>query len=143
MSEIGYCEGEVCNRDGCEGVIHIPGPKNCSCHISPPCGECTSDRTCCPECDWVAVDDPLYAEDISSISFSGDGFASIQTKPRILDPSKVDFVCKLHSGSSMIKEGVYPESMTREEVEKEVVGTFGGGFQQFGGGKFRYIAYTD
>lgn len=43
----------------------------------------------------------------------------------------------------MIKEGVYPEHLTRQEVEKEVKGTFGGRFEHFGNGKFKYIAYTD
>lgn len=28
-------------------------------------------------------------------------------------------------------------------VAKKVVGTFGGRFERFGGGKFKYIAYTD
>jgi len=28
-------------------------------------------------------------------------------------------------------------------VESVVKGTFGGRFEQFGGGKFKYIAYTD
>jgi hypothetical protein len=43
----------------------------------------------------------------------------------------------------MIKQGVYPEHMTLAEVEKEVVGTFGGRFEYFGGGRFKYVAYTD
>lgn len=47
----------------------------------------------------------------------------------------------------MIKEGVYPESGDRAadmaRVRKEVDGTFGGRFDYFGHGKFKFIAYTD
>lgn len=56
---------------------------------------------------------------------------------------KIEFVCKSHSNSSMIKEGTYPEAMSRNEVEEVVKGTFGGRFDHFGGGRFKYIAYTD
>ncbi|MGA0610052.1 hypothetical protein [Caldimonas sp. KR1-144] len=47
------------------------------------------------------------------------------------------------SNSSMMKVGTYPLSMSREEVEKEVAGTFGGTFLSFGNGRFEYRAYTD
>lgn len=63
--------------------------------------------------------------------------------PRPLDATKIDWRNASHSNSSMIKEGVYPEGTTIGEVEKLVKGTFGGRFIQFGGGKFKYIAYTD
>ena len=43
----------------------------------------------------------------------------------------------------MIKEGVYPEGMTKEQVREKVKGSFGGRFESFGNGKFKYIAYTD
>jgi len=43
----------------------------------------------------------------------------------------------------MIKEGVYPLHMSMEEVRQEVRGTFGGRFEYFKDGKFKYIAYTD
>lgn len=56
---------------------------------------------------------------------------------------KLKWVGKAHSSSSMIKEGTYPLKMSKEEVESEVRGTFGGRFEYFGNGKFKYIAYTD
>ena len=64
-------------------------------------------------------------------------------KPRPLDPSKLDYHSLSHTHFSMIKEGVYPEGMTKDEVLKEIAGTFGGRFEHFGNGKFKYIAYTD
>lgn len=53
----GYLEGEICNRDGCDGVIKEKKPENCSCHISPPCGACTTPREYCDKCDWRAIDE--------------------------------------------------------------------------------------
>jgi hypothetical protein len=64
-------------------------------------------------------------------------------EPRPLDPTKVDWRYVPHTHFTMIKEGVYPLHLSREEVEKEVVGTFGGRFERFGNGHFKYIAYTD
>ena len=64
-------------------------------------------------------------------------------EPRPLDASKVDWHSKPHTNSSMIKEGVYPEGLSSAEVEEKVRGTFGGRFEYFGKGKFKYIAYTD
>lgn len=53
-------------------------------------------------------------------------------EPRPLDATKVDW-----------HKGVYPEGTGIEEVRKLVDGTFGGRFEHFGGGKFKFIAYTD
>lgn len=70
-------------------------------------------------------------------------------RPRALDPTRLDWRSRAHSNSSMIKEGVFPHPMTRSDVEKAVVGTFGGRFQSFRDatpeqpGAFTYIAYTD
>jgi hypothetical protein len=139
--ELGYCEGDTCGRDGCDGAIELEKVTNCSCHLSAPCWGHENADMCCRECGWRAADDPLCVRELSSISM-GD-LPYVQTKPRVLDSTKIDWVAKLHSSSSMIKEGVYPTHMTREEVEKEVIGTFGGRFERFGNGHFKYIAYTD
>jgi len=50
MEEVGFTEGEKCNREGCDGIIDIHPSENCSCHISPPCYSCTSPRAFCPVC---------------------------------------------------------------------------------------------
>lgn len=62
---------------------------------------------------------------------------------RPLDPTKIDYRIRSHSSSSQICEGVYPEGTTKAEVEARVRGTFGGRFESFGNGRFKYIAYTD
>lgn len=64
-------------------------------------------------------------------------------EPRPLDPTKIDWYSKSHTNSSMIKEGVYPEGVTQQQVREAVSGTFGGRFEHFGNGRFKYIAYTD
>lgn len=142
MSELGYCEGDTCSRDGCEGVIELEPVKDCSCHIAAPCWRHENADMYCRDCGWRAADDPLCVREIASISMGGP-LPYIQTKPRVLDPTKIDWVAKVHSSSSMIKEGVYPLHLSREEVEKEVLGTFGGRFEYFRDGQFKYIAYTD
>lgn len=141
MSAIGHEEGEVCGRNGCQGVIEFePHPGNCSCHISPPCSACTSVDLCCPECGWEARKEVIndYVVTVNTKSLVYEAW-----KPRPLDPTKIDWHSKPHSNSSMIKEGVYPEGTSIDEVRTAVNGTFGGRFEHFGGGKFKFIAYTD
>ena len=53
--EIGYLEGERCNRDGCCGIIEAyPKEGCCSCHINSPCSYCTTPTEYCPICGWDA-----------------------------------------------------------------------------------------
>ncbi|MET3051905.1 hypothetical protein ABXV19_08770 [Pseudomonas alkylphenolica] len=137
MSELGYCEGDTCGRDGCEGVIESHKVVNCSCHISPPCGACTAPRGYCEVCGWEESEDPPPPPE----TYKGKPWQPPEPQP--LDPSKVDWRFVPHTHFSMIKEGVYPPHMSREEVEQEIRGTFGGRFEQFGNGRFKYIAYTD
>ena len=72
-----------------------------------------------------------------------DGDKLVPNGTRKLDPTKIDFHSLPHSGSSMMKKGVYPEGTTRAQVEEKVLGTFGGRFESFGNGRFVYIEYTD
>lgn len=50
----GYAEEDVCNRDGCHGIIGQHPPENCACHIRPPCNACMAPREFCPVCGWDA-----------------------------------------------------------------------------------------
>ena len=132
----GTVEGVICARDGCEGVLHIPPVENCSCHINPPCAACTDNLLACPECGWEE-------ERISYAHFGGGMAIGQPYKRRPLDPTKIDYRIEAHTNSSQICSGVYPEGTTRKDVEAKVRGTFGGRFERFGDGKFKYIAYTD
>lgn len=146
-TELGFCEGDTCGRNGCAGVIAEHRSENCSCHINPPCSACTAPRNFCPECDWQEADEP--EPEVKPMTQSEKDYwaewAKEQDRLRNmpLDNTKVSWRNKPHSSCSMIKEGVYPEGMTPAEVRKQVDGTFGGRFEQFGGGKFKFIAYTD
>lgn len=60
-----------------------------------------------------------------------------------MDPTKIDWHTRSHTSASQICDGVYPEGATMAEVRKLVDGTFGGRFDYFAGGRFKFIAYTD
>lgn len=142
--EPGYVEGEICNRNGCTGVIDIHPSENCSCHINPPCGACTSPRNFCPVCDWQESDEYRvygFNDHIVTENKETGVWKSFEWRP--LDPTKVDWHSKTHTHFTMIKEGVYPPGMSKDEVREIVKGTFGGRFDYFGDGKFKYVAYTD
>jgi hypothetical protein len=138
--KIGHEEGERCGRDGCDGVIEFTKSENCSCHISPPCYSCTSTYLHCPDCGWEAEVQTIndYTVTVNTKSHVYEAW-----KPRPLDPTKIDWHNKTHTNASMIKEGVYPEGTPIEDVRKLVDGTFGGRFEYFSGGRFKFIAYTD
>jgi len=136
--------GAQCWRNGCAGIICeriVDGC--CSCHISAPCGFCTTNREWCPECGWKASDHEYHFNGYIVTPGENPEDAWKSWKPRPLDPRQIDWHSRSHSNSSMIKEGVYPPGTTANDVVEKVRGTFGGRFESFGGGKFKYIAYTD
>jgi hypothetical protein len=140
MIKFGELEGETCWRNGCQGVIAETKVEGCSCHINPPCSACTTPREYCPVCEWRAKDEDYldYAIRIDMSSGEVDW-----GKPRPLDPRKIDYRILPYCSSAQICEGVYPEGTTSEQVLERVKGTFGGRFEHFGNGRFKYIAYTD
>lgn len=121
-----------CHNGKLERVV-----ENCSCHISAPCGACVNAPLVCTNCGYEP-DEPEY-KDIPVTQ----GLAVREYKPKPLDNTKIDYRSKMHTASTMIKEGVYPAGTSKGDVRKVVDGTFGGRFEQFGGGKFKFIAYTD
>lgn len=147
----GYSEGDVCDREGCNGQIQLRLVENCSCHISPPCSACSEPLHYCDICGWDARDEP--APEVKPQSQEEKdywaGWRKEQDRLRNLplDNTKVSWRDRPHSNCSMIKEGVYPQSgdaaADRAMVRKAVDGTFGGRFEYFGDGKFKFIAYTD
>jgi hypothetical protein len=138
---IGFDSGEICGRASCKGEISLREIENCSCHLDAPCSSCTEPRGQCGECGWDQRNDERMNDYIISFDKTKGRVTEFTLRP--LDRSKIDWHSKVHTNASMIKEGTYPDGTTREQVEKEVVGTFGGRFEHFGKGKFKYIAYTD
>lgn len=53
---VGYEEGDTCNRlvgdpaRQCNGTMEYSKSEDCSCHITAPCGSCTSVYLRCDEC---------------------------------------------------------------------------------------------
>ncbi|UTU08026.1 hypothetical protein CcrC1_gp340 [Caulobacter phage C1] len=140
----GTLEGERCWRNGCDGVIEAPAAENCTCFQRPPCNACVTPREVCLTCGWIAAEEgePLNG---FLVHYNEDRTVLTDCKPRPLDPRKIDWRSRSHSNASMIKEGVFPPGLSREDVEKAVAGTFGGRFVHFDpvAGAFKYIAYTD
>lgn len=130
-------EGDQCPEKDCKGILAFIRKGDCSCHLHPPCRNCMNAPLSCPICGWEDESEPEVYVPLAP------GLSMVGHKPKPLDPTKIDWRDKLHTASSMIKEGVYPEGTTRSQVEEKVKGTFGGRFEYFGNGKFKYIAYTD
>jgi hypothetical protein len=144
MEQEGISIGEVCNRNGCTAIISEHEKEGCcSCHVNPPCGYCTTDASYCPGCDWDGREE--------QIEYNNQQFKNYIPSERVikyktindLDKTKIDWISESHTHFSMIKIGVYPEGVTMDQVLENVRGTFGGRFQHFGDGRFRYVAYTD
>ena len=140
-NKMGFSEGDTCNRMGCKGIIQEHSRECCSCHIHPPCSSCTAPVGFCSECGWEESEDEPFNDHIINVSKETGIIRTYTLRP--LDSTKIDWHSIGHTHSAMIKRGVYPEGITREEVSKQVKGTFGGRFNSFGNGKFEYVAYTD
>jgi len=49
----GLIEGDICNRNGCKGIMgEIEDDTCCSCHINPPCSHCVDMCYRCSECEF-------------------------------------------------------------------------------------------
>jgi hypothetical protein len=136
-----YEEGDRC-PECFKGTLYYPPVQNCTCHINPPCSACTDRQLECDKCGYQP-EEPEYKDMMVTHMINGVCLVQIEYKPQPLDNTKIDYRVKMHTSSSQICEGVYPEGTTRAEVEKKVRGSFGGRFEHFGNGKFKYIAYTD
>jgi len=97
-------------------------------------------RLACDKCGCEPEE--LEYKDVPVV-FGSPGISMREYKPRPLDSTKIDYRIKMHTAETQICEGVYPDGTTRKDVEMVVRGSFGGRFKHFGGGKFKYIAYTD
>lgn len=67
---LGYEEGETCNRNGCTGVIewYESESGNCSCHLNAPCSACENAEAYyqCTKCDYQSdtSENPEWGEKI-------------------------------------------------------------------------------
>jgi hypothetical protein len=60
---IGYEECDICNRNGCTGIIREREKEPCYCHTgNPPCSACTEPRAYCDECGWDDKEEQIENE---------------------------------------------------------------------------------
>lgn len=154
----GYCKGEVCNREGCKGIIdEHEKDGSCSCHIHPPCSCCTTDLSYCPECNWEPADDikpvdpelqrkqhEYYRKENERWQAARELFYK---KFRGDEPiTELEMRTESHTHFSQKVFGVFPPyTETMVSLIAKVNGTFGGRWERFdrSRGTFSFIAYTD
>lgn len=154
----GVEKGEICNRNGCAGIIEEhETDTTCSCHNHPPCSHCTTMREYCPTCGWDAEEERAaeqhsnrdkYEEAYARQGAEWDAkrnsfYAKYHGKEKA---DKLEFWHKTHTHFSMIWMGVFPPGTeTSASILPHVQGSFGGRFTHFDSkrGTFEYIAYTD
>ncbi len=50
MAQVGICNGDICNRGSCQGVMYTEEGV-CACHTgNPPCGHCVDAISWCDVC---------------------------------------------------------------------------------------------
>lgn len=156
--EVGYLKGEICGRNGCQGMIEEhPSESCCSCHINPPCSYCTDAREFCSICGWEGREEQLEKQykpvnnDAQSVynrcmaSYDVYRKKIDDVRSGLVKAEKVEWYDLGHTHFTMKKVGVFPVGMSIEELKKELAGTFGGRFEglDLQKGTFTYIAYTD
>lgn len=157
--EEGYCKGENCNRDDCEGIIDAHDRDgSCSCFNNPPCSYCTEPVSYCPKCEWEEREERDIYDD-----FQTKYWDEYHKRPEIIAErlkreedeklfykmyrgdipvEKYEARHRSHTHFSQVIFGVHP-NMTSSEILPKVIGTFGGRFSKFNNYSFEYIAYTD
>ena len=127
----------------CDGVLVFPPVENCSCHINPPCSECTSIRLTCLACGWM--EEVVSVETYRAL---GPVCEVVTTHPshEFGNGARIfDWDYDSRSGSSMtyhgkLKGDVSPDDIIRFFGE----GTFGHrGPSFFKDGTFAYVKITD
>jgi hypothetical protein len=155
----GYDKGDVCNRNGCNGVIDEHDKEgSCSCHINPPCGYCTEPNTYCKSCGWDAKEEQNeYDAKQGELSKKNELYFEQQQREfeyarelfykkyrGEMHADKLEIRAESHTHFSMKKIGVFPKgSETAESLRPKIKGTFGGRFTRLDDFRFEYIAYTD
>ena len=155
MADFGNEKGEVCNRNGCVGIIaEHPTETSCSCHINPPCSHCVDAREFCDTCGWDAQEEQIDKQQDRQANASpndwGENYRIRQNRIHDmrsgkLPVEKIEYYTNSHTHFSMEHIGAFPKGTTRAEVEQKVQGSWGGRFTWWDAeaGIFDYIAYTD
>ena len=155
-NNLGNIKGEICNRDGCCGVIAEHEKEGCcSCHIHPPCSYCTTDTSFCPICNWEPSDDitlidsemqkrnqEYYQRENEKWQAARDLFYNRFNGKEPIPVLEIRTEAHTHFSQKVV--GVFPAGTeTKDTLLPKVKGTFGGRFTRLGTYNFEYIAYTD
>lgn len=122
MTQKGLYKGEVCNRDGCKGIIDEKIVEGCcSCHIKPPCSYCTTPKEFCPECGWDAeAEQGLYFDsNVINGDEVGRRYKSSQELFNEIPDGQFGWVIWSSNMSFMIIKGKHL-NMTRKEICEKV-----------------------
>jgi hypothetical protein len=96
--DFGYFKGDICNRDGCNGVIEEEKKGTCTCHINPPCSACTEARAFCPECGWSADEEMIE---------KGKNRPELEPKSTKKIDNKIEWECLQGGQSKPYKDSIY------------------------------------
>lgn len=106
----GFCKGEVCNRNGCNGIIdEIEKEGGCSCHICPPCDYCVNLDQFCPKCNWENEDIPM----VNKI----ENITTIKTEPKIIEDD--GFKYNIYRYFDDVLEGFSGTNLTYGNAKRE------------------------
>lgn len=154
MNELGYCKGDKCNRDGCEGIIDAHEKDGCcSCHINPPCSYCETSSEYCPICGWDAKEEKDEIDKKSAEYWmewhKNNPRPIYKTDEELfneLPNDKIGYV-RFPSGRSFIcLKGKYPEGTTTTDI-KNHLGVYENPhmprFKRFGDGIFELTYFCD
>ena len=132
---LGYEVGEICNRDGCKGIMREHHSQICSLYmlyLYPECYKCEGTKIFCDTCNWdIRVDK-----------------CENRFRQRKLAKSKkkdtgVIYYTKSRNRYSDTIEGTFRKEISKEDIRQEIEGPFGGHFEEFKENSFIYIKYTD
>ncbi len=123
--EYGYILGDVCNREGCIGIIKEHNKEGCcSCHINPPCSYCTEPVAYCEVCCWDEAEEnrEIYNRVASKLSDTITPEYTYKTPIQILEEKPNNLFCAVifkawHSGCEVW--GKHP-NMTKDEICMEL-----------------------
>lgn len=156
--EIGYAKGEVCNRDGCAGIIdQHESNSGCSCHINPPCGYCETSREYCPVCEWDGREEQIESQKIDpEIQKKNQEYFEREQKKwdearelfnkkfrGEIPADKVEIRSESHTHFSMKRRAVFPKGTNWQDLLPQLKGSFGGRLSWKNDYSLEYIAYTD
>jgi len=140
--EHGLVQDDVCNREGCKGVMHEQdNDTSCSCHICPPCSHCVDMIFECDECGTEA-EEPEPAK--TAFKFKPIKVKTTHERFAELEDDKFGYITIPGKYYSMEYKGKYPKGMLPSDITGKFNICFGYKWiSSPSNGKFHLKVYTD